>query len=499
MGGKEEFLKNKSLYMILFMAGGTLMLVNKMEAPFARTLVVCDTPVSTEPGAEFSGSQHCGDRLWVIGTGQWLSSNAQGQESLAKFLSMLFVAAMCDIVGRKPSLCFGVTCCALSVLCHFVAAASPPGVAFKLFTLGQALQGGYPSELLSQIMVTDVCQQPGVDGVAVGSMIMSGFFAITIAMDFVGVGLNSLNLVDYRPLWFAILVLNAAVCVFAYKFCPETKPAYAAESDDKQPKNIIQKVKGELWEYVTMTKDNRLMRMLLISFVFYGAADAKKTLDWSFMMSYHGMTQAGLAKAYSMIMIVVALCIGRFEGMIQRNGAVKAWLYCVVSVMVCDILVTPFLLLSPWVLIAQSYACCYFAGYGGLETAVDSNYFDARLTVKFIAAKKLILYALGAITNPLYASLFDAQATTALGALKPKLFSAACQILHGFFLYKAWDMGEELGGIKPNLLKIQAYRDGMASEAAKKAQEGTTAEVKVDGEEKDVQEKPKTKDDKKAD
>lgn len=240
------------------------------------------------------------------------------------------------------------------------------------------------------------------------------------------------------------------------------------------------------------------MRMLLISFIFYGAADARKALDWSFLMSHHGMTQADLAKAYSLITIVVALCLGRFEGIMQRNGAVKAWLYAVVTILVGDILITPFLLFSPWVLIAQAYASCYFAGYPGLETAVDSNYFDARLTVKFLAAKKLILYALGVVTNPLYASLFDAQATTALGVLKPKLFSAACQVFHGYFLYKAWDMGE-LGGIKPNLIKIQGWRDWMASEAAKKAQEGTKAEEKVDGAEQDVQEGPKSTDDKKAD
>eukprot|EP00971_Amphidinium_carterae_P216561 4299013-Amphidinium_carterae.1 len=63
---------------------GVLSLVNKLEGPFARTLVACDVQRNSLLESSFSGSALCGERLRVIQEGQQLSSLAQSLEFGAK-------------------------------------------------------------------------------------------------------------------------------------------------------------------------------------------------------------------------------------------------------------------------------------------------------------------------------------------------------------------------------------------------------------------------------
>merc|ERR1740117_1910060 len=116
------------------------MLVNQIEASFARSLIECDTPISTEPGALFSASAKCGDRARVINEGQMLSSTAQSCEMAAKLLVMIVAAIFSDLYGRKFILTLGLTATFMSVACFLVGAAFPSLARFTFFA-GQGLQG----------------------------------------------------------------------------------------------------------------------------------------------------------------------------------------------------------------------------------------------------------------------------------------------------------------------------------------------------------------------
>ncbi|CAE7235018.1 unnamed protein product [Symbiodinium sp. CCMP2592] len=93
-------------YLILTICWVSIVVVNQLEQPYARSLVQCDVPVNTTEGAEFSGSQYCGHRLHVIGAGAEISGWGQSLENVGRVAITLFVSGFADY-GRKRAALVG--------------------------------------------------------------------------------------------------------------------------------------------------------------------------------------------------------------------------------------------------------------------------------------------------------------------------------------------------------------------------------------------------------
>lgn len=407
---KDEFFRNRSLYLIFHAANFMLLLVNKLEQTFARSLVECEVPVS-----EFTGSALCGDRLFVIDQGQKLSSTGQGLECFFKVLAMLFLAVVADVIGRKPVLVLGIVCTGVSAICFLVATSSPGWLAFRLFALGQGLQGAYPAELLGGIVANDISNESRSDPVVVQKVSGAIFMLLAMVAEISGIILNSSESMDFRTAWVVVAIVNCLIALAAVFLCRETIPEFG---DDRGKNGIVQGVKMEMREYSNLLVANKILRLNLIMFAFFAVSMVAKTVDMSFYIAFHGVSQADAVKHFGCNMFFAIAFFGLVDKICQRFGTKSAFVIVILALNFCNLLI-PLFLTSPMVFMLHQYAMMMFAGMPALTNTIDSRWFDHRMTSKFLSMKSLVQYVSGIVANPLYGRLFNAHATSYFSRLAP--------------------------------------------------------------------------------
>lgn len=405
-----------------------------------------------------------------------MSSNAQSYECASKVLAMLFVAVMCDVVGRKPALLLGLTCCSLSVLLFVVATLSEQWLACKLFLAGQGLQGAFPMELLTTIIATDISHEPGESAAEIGECNMIVAVLNVVMVEMLGLVLNSLDLVDYFPVWGAMFVLNATMLLVAIRYVRDTKPA-ALESEAVEV-GIVRAVRNEVQEYGRVLRDIPLMRLLQLSFILQVAGTSMGSTDFSFFMSYHEVSQAQASKIFWVKLPLSILLLGVTPLVIKLLGERRAWLAMLAPYFILEIGSQPFLLSNMWVMPVVQYVQCYMSSYGGFEYAVDSKYFDSRLTTKFFSMRKLSEYFMGIVALPMYAMLFDSKAEGYLRRSLPRFVGAGFRLAQVVVLWLCWNREE--GGISQNLVALTKEREEREAREAAEASKKETEAKKLD-------------------
>eukprot|EP00971_Amphidinium_carterae_P057845 1144104-Amphidinium_carterae.1 len=443
----EEFKRNWPIYVIFQLAGATLGLVNKLEGSFARTLVECQTPLQN---TTFTGSRWCGDRLLVIDDGQHLSSVAQSQESLSKVVAMVFVAVLCDVVGRRPAVVLGLACTAASVAMFLLATYMPAWAAHKLFIGGQTLQGFFAADLLAQIITTDVMNEPGVDKLLAGKVSMMAGMLAQAVVQLSALLLNSLELQNFMPIWLGLLVVNVPLTVIAALYCKETRPAGVGEMN----KGFLQAAAEEVVGYGQLLATNNFMRMLLLAGACAAGAEAVSSIEQSFYMAHLGASQARVAFVWWLETVFFVYFLGATDKVRERIGVRKTWIVMFCSRGGLDLVLWPLLPLHFLVLPVKKYSKAFWSGAGGFQDAVTSGYFESTVRVKYLAMRKLAEHAASVLAFRCYGSLFDAKTESYIGRLAPFTFQVVLRAMQFCIIYMfCWDAGSA-GGISQSLQRL---------------------------------------------
>jgi hypothetical protein len=438
-------------------------LVNNVENSFARTLVNCDVPVVTEPGALFAGSAYCGDRLRVLNEGSMLSGLAQSQECLCKLIAMIVCAATAEVYGRKPILIIGLCCTGLSVW-GFVLATCAREWARTLFILGQALQGACPTDLLLSLVAVDLAKLPDADSAATYQL--QGFLTVlsyTIA-GLVAVFLQSMDIINYTPLWLVMASICVIVVILTRFYFPETrfmKDNHRCRQDDETcigvlshkflsasethglhsvhpAKRVVNTVVSELRSYGELLITDRFARTRLSLYTLSSIGGLFRQISIAYAMAYYRMSFAKVIMMLLCSLPVSLLAMPLCKAVHERIGFWRCWL----SFQLLMFLTSSLHVLLPlgvafWM--AQIFACALCSGFPALVTLLEQEVMQDNIN-KYTTLKKMLELVSQIVGGPLFASLFDAKATEYLFMAKPNLFAFACMCSY-FVLLFAPSMG----------------------------------------------------------
>ncbi|CAE8619803.1 unnamed protein product, partial [Polarella glacialis] len=168
-------------------------------------------------------------------SGYSISQQGQAQESGAMLCSIVLVAILGSVYGRKLVLMIGLAGTTSSVAL-FVLAGSFPEWARFLFVLGQGLQGLLPIDHIAGLIIFDLSTRHGGDGFSTYQV--AGMLAPIGALlwgPVLGNFVQYLELVDYNGVWQVIFIVNAAVLILAAMMMPESAPR-KKEKDDQDEK-----------------------------------------------------------------------------------------------------------------------------------------------------------------------------------------------------------------------------------------------------------------------
>lgn len=420
----KEFKRSWVLWIILNFSGGMKTLVNQVEQPFARSLVVCDTPLV--PG-NYTGSKYCGDRLQVLEEGFRISAQGQGKESLAMLCSMGFVVVAIGAFGRKFTVLLGLAGTLLSVLL-FVIASTSPEMGKMLFSVGQGLQGLYPVEYIFGIVVLDISTQAGADGEATHQVKFVESIVGVFIWFSMGFAAQLAELTDYQNLWIAILALNSGMLALAIANYPETRPTAIAPQDDVGPiGKMILELKGFRGVFEDFRARRYLFKMALQNIaLLFGSSMIPVQL-----MAYHGWTQPFTVTFMILQVGLGILCIPLYDRLIRRFGYHNT--YCATIIFLIFIHDIPRALVAPFsgkIAGFISYMIIPVFGFFPLREFVDSRFCEPEQFARFKTLQMIIGYVQGVFILPVYSWLFRAEATTYVGRSMPNFLAVAVTLVH---------------------------------------------------------------------
>ncbi|CAE8599535.1 unnamed protein product [Polarella glacialis] len=433
MGIGDEFKAFWSTWAVLFFAGGMKNLVNQVELSFARSLVSCQEPVQL---GFYTGSQYCGDRLEVIRAGYSISQQGQAQESGAMLCSIVLVAILGSVYGRKLVLMIGLAGTTSSVAL-FVLAGSFPEWARFLFVLGQGLQGLLPIDHIAGLIIFDLSTRHGGDGFSTYQV--AGMLAPIGALlwgPVLGNFVQYLELVDYNGVWQVIFIVNAAVLILAAMMMPESAPRKKEKDDqDEKLQGPVAKVVREVLSYQDVFYNPLSWRFLLMVCIEPCWLHALGMIPVQ-LMAYHGWSQAGVTLLIFIqplfilfFPLVPALCV-RF-GYARMMSLTIFYLYGVLIFTNMTVAVSarlPVLGLMLFTLVS---------GFMPLKEYVDSRFSSPEEMSRFKSTQWVIGYILGMVIGPVYAGLFNAKAQSYVSRSLPNFLACSLmiiQVLHVRFI-----------------------------------------------------------------
>jgi len=183
--------------------------------------------------------------------------------------------------------------------------------------------------------------------------------------------------------------------------------------------------------------------------------DQTQRYDISFYMSAHGVSLAHAVQWLFFRPVVALLFFGVVPGLCKRLGEKRAFLVAIGVHSVMDVVFQPLYPVSSWIFLCHKYAMCLLVGMGPLGQAIDSRWFDQRVTAKFFSMKNLVTYGVGMLGNPLYAYVFDAKATTYIGRMLPYFLGFLFRLGQLGIMFGLCWKGSEGGGLSSVLDRIE--------------------------------------------
>jgi len=213
----------------------------------------------------------------------------------------------------------------------------------------------------------------------------------------------------------------------------------------------------------------------LIMFACFATSFTATSIDFSFYIAFHEVSQYEAVKHFSFKLIVAILLFGAVDGVCQKHGSKKGFTMVMYTMFGGSTLLVPLYLWSPWIFMFHQYFQMVFSGMQPFTNTIDTRWFDQRLTAKFLSMKSLVQYIVGIAVNPAYGALFDAHATGYFGRMAPYgLQYAATCVQVCLLMGPLWRIP---GGLPDVLDRIDKERSDKAAAAA-------GSETKADSEKK---------------
>lgn len=433
MGFGDEIKAHWATFAVLFFAHGMKNLVNQVEIAFARSLVSCEEVLS----GEYTGSQWCGNRLEVINVGYSISQRGQAQESFAMLVSIFMVAVLGSVFGRKAVLLIGLLGTTISVAL-FILACAVPSWSRALFVMGQGLQGFLPIDHVAGLVIFDISVQGGgmttfqVKGLldTVGNLLWG-----PVLGNFV----QYLELVNYHTVWIIIFAINLSVLSLAAFVMPEPSHIKKDEKDakdgkdakDAEPLSAFSKVVKEIVSYRDVYYNPLSWRFLLMVCIEPCWMHCMGMIPIE-LMAYHGWSQS----AVTMLILIQPLFLvflGVVPSLCLRLGYTTMMTVSLVYLYSVLILLNLTIAFSATLPLMMLLAFTLVGGFMPLKEYVDSRFSTPDEISRFKSVQWIIGYILGMGIGPVYASIFDASATTYFPRSAPNLLACVLmviQILH---------------------------------------------------------------------
>mmetsp|Transcript_96778 Transcript_96778/g.289049 ORF Transcript_96778/g.289049 Transcript_96778/m.289049 type:complete len:471 (-) Transcript_96778:28-1440(-) len=414
-------------YLIMGLCWIEIVQVNLMEQPYARSLVVCDVPTNTTPGALFSGSKYCGDRLHVINVGAEISGMGQSLENVGRITITLFVSAYADN-GRRPAAILGQFMLFASTLL-FAIAGFFTSLAMPIFIVAQWLQGMSGIGILDQIITGDVALTSG-DSVGVYNRKNMYIAVLCVVLFPMVLYVQYAEILEFTRVWILVNMLNLAALLLLLFFFPETLP----EEKRGKESNVFKMVVKELQTFRDLVTTNTLVRWRLVEIFLIGLSDPA-AIAMPFFMANFALPQF-YALLYSMGpgLALAPFFIPLAPYLHKRFGYRNGWQICYWGQRVFT---TPFVIGLPGVLhpmlksywgipgpVVSGLLAMPFCGFFSIVSAVELRIVGQENNAKYQAMVQLVGFFTGALSSAAYSWLFDAEATTPIMKVLPYYFAA---------------------------------------------------------------------------
>mmetsp|Transcript_71514 Transcript_71514/g.165365 ORF Transcript_71514/g.165365 Transcript_71514/m.165365 type:complete len:478 (+) Transcript_71514:88-1521(+) len=449
-------------YLVLSLCWLSIVQVNLLEQPYARSLVTCDTPVNTTEGAPFSGSRFCGDRLHVINVGAEISGVGQSLENVGRILICLFVSGWADR-GRRRAAILGQSLILLSTVLFFLAGFAS-SLALPLYAVAQGLQGMSGIGILDQIVTGDVALR---NGDSVGVYRRKGMFVMCMGIVFAPlVGyVQFAEFSDFTWIWLAVNLLNLTALGLLAAVFPETLQAEPAEEV-----GLMRTVVKELRTFRDLVKSNLFVRYRLADNVAAGMCDATSII-FPFLMAHFGFSQfQALVVCAGPALLLGPVFFQLVPYLHKRMGYRQASLLCF---WVNKLVTLWFLaglpglgnhpmLMKFWSVpgpIAMALSLLPLNGWPTILAAIEIRLVGQANNAKYQAINQLTGFACGFASSFVYSRLFDAEATTTAGKVLPYYFSCAWLLVQ-LLLFCC-------GSLEPMLLECDKITSEEAEELVK--------------------------------
>jgi len=403
-------------------------LVNDIERPFARSLVVCDTDVDASPHDGLpSGSKMCGDRLFVIGEGSRFSGAGQSLEMFCSGFTTLLIAAISDRFGRRITILLCVTALTLSC-CLFVSAAVVPSWASWFFIIGQGLQGFLNVDMLIALITTDLAQLSGADGPAIFTFKEIAVNLGELLGGLPGAGIQAQELQDYFHVWVGILALSVLTLMFAF-FFPETRP----NTSVPVPSSLGAALMAEFRSYQRLLT-TPVIRWMLLQSILFGPLWNFVDIFPAMLMAYFGYSQSEVTVrfvAWTVLSLACTpLCLAACGPLGYRRAFNNIWRFRLVQLF----LIGPAIATHPGALWTFLVVHSVLGGQVAIDEAIRAKVVGTVLSAKFVAMDQMCSQFMSSVSAYTYGELFDAKATSYVARTSSVLFCLAF-LASGYAVY----------------------------------------------------------------
>lgn len=409
-------------YLILSVCWTSIIIVNMLEQPYARSLVICEEPVTT---AQFSGSKFCGNRLHVIDTGAKTSGMGQSLENVGRILITFFVSGFADRGRRRAAILGQLLITSSTVLFFFAGFAS--SWAIPCYVIAQGLQGMSGIGILDQIVTGDVALQTN-DSVGVYQR-KNTFMAILM---FVAAPLicyiQYAEFTDFTYVWLAVVGMNTSALLLLICFFPET---LSNTQNSANKSSLLVLCRDEIQTFWSLITTNRLIKWRLIE-VLLGGLSITQSIGLPTIMAYFGYSQitAFLATAVPMMGLspfFMPLVPYLFKQDPRFYFQACYWFGIIVGVGYS--IFYPFTIFGMPMPILAIYLRLPLAGFMSVVQAVEIRLVGVDNNAKYAAMMQLVGFLTDGVTSSFYTMVFDAEATTYFSKNKPLLLALIPSLL----------------------------------------------------------------------
>jgi len=414
-------------YLILSVCWVSIVVVNMLEQPYARSLVVCEDPVNTTAGAAFSGSKLCGNRLHVIDVGAKISGKGQSLENIGRIVITFFVSGFADR-GRRRAAIVGQLLITVSTALFFLAGFLATWAAIPLYVVAQGLQGMSGIGILDQIITGDVALQLD-DTVGVYKRKNTFMAMLMFCAGPLICYIQYAEFTDFTWVWLAIVGMNTLALLLIVLFFPETLPSSGKPA--KEGTSLLGLCQEELKTFWSLISSNFLIKCRLTEESLFRLATTQ-SIAISFMMASFGLSQINALLLMTVPFMALTpfflpLYPYLFEQRPRFYWQLGYWVGRTLSLV--GVVAMPLRLLGvpfPFIYVLLNLP---FSGFLSVVQAVEIRLVGAENNGKYQALMQLAGFLCEVFTSYFYTRVFDATATTYLGKNFPFLVSGIPIIL----------------------------------------------------------------------